>query len=414
MSQEAAFYEEPAFVLWSSERGLLETALRTGQPLPYFEGAGPRDRLFFDPANLGAGLVTCGGLCPGLNDVIASITRCLWEEYGVRRIYGFRYGYSGLVAESGHSPLPLDPDTVRPIHHWGGTILGSSRGPQNVSRMVDELVRRQLSLLFVIGGDGTLRGGAALCEEIARRGLSIAVVGVPKTIDNDLEWIDRSFGFSSAVDEARRAVHAAHTEATGAWNGVALVKLMGRHSGFIAAHACLADSDADFCLIPEVAFALEGPRGFLEALRRRLERRHHAVIVAAEGAGQEHLPRTGAVDASGNEKLADIGTFLRDHVRDAFSQSGSPVAVRYIDPSYILRGLPANAIDSELCLQLGQAAVHAGMAGRTNLIVGHWNQHFVHIPIALAVGGRRRVDPDGELWRSVLASTGQPATMSTE
>ncbi len=398
-------------VLWSSSHGLVGARARAHEPLPSLERAGARGDLFFDPSRIAAGIVTCGGLCPGLNDVIAAITRCLFEQYGVRRVLGFRYGFAGLAPSSPHDPLPLTPELVGPIRHWGGTILGSSRGPQDTRAMVDELVRRDVSLLFTIGGDGTLRGAAALHEEVKARKLPIAIVGVPKTIDNDLEWIDRSFGFSSAVEEARRAVRAGHAEAVGAWNGTSLIKLMGRYSGFIAAHASIADSDADFCLIPEVRFDLDGESGFLACLRRRLERRHHAVVVVAEGAGQDLFGASTETDASGNPRLFDIGSLLRERIVAHLAERGMPVALRYIDPSYLLRGLAPNATDAELCLQLGQAAAHAAMAGRTNLIVGRWNQSVVHVPIALATGRRRQVDPEGEVWRAVLGSTGQPPQM---
>ncbi|MBM3223570.1 MAG: ATP-dependent 6-phosphofructokinase, partial [Candidatus Tectomicrobia bacterium] len=295
----------------------------------------------------------------------------------------------------------------------GGTLLGSSRGPQDVGDMVDTLVKWNVGILFAIGGDGTLRGGSALHQEITRRRLPIAVIGVPKTIDNDLLWIERSFGFATAVEEADNALVAAHAEARGAWNGIGLVKLMGRHAGFIATHASLANADVNFCLVPEVPFTLDGQGGFLQALEDRLDRKHHAVVVVAEGAGQELLqdPKRLAHDASGNLRLHDIGVFLRDQIVHYFAQCDKETSVKYIDPSYIIRGIPANAVDAEYCLLLGQHAVHAGMAGRTNMVVGYWNQHFTHLPIAQAVSGRKQLDPQGEVWQRVLEATGQPASL---
>src|ERR1043166_1267587 len=306
-----------------------------------------------------------------------------------------------------HEPWMLLPDVVEPLHERGGTALGSSRGPQDLGRMVDTLVRLDVKLLFVIGGDGGLRGASALAGEIARRGLSIGVVGVPKTIDNDLQWTWRSFGFDTAVDAARTVIAAAHEEARGAWNGVGLVKLMGRHSGFIAAHATLASGDVNFCLVPEVPFVLEGADGFLASLEARLAAKHHAVVVVAEGAGQELMADGGAParDPSGNVKLKDIGTFLRDRIVAHFAAKRIDGVVRYIDPSYTIRSLPTNSFDSQLCLALGQHAVHAGMAGRTDLLVGVWNQRFTHVPIPVAVAARRRLDPRVELWQRVLEST---------
>ena len=376
---------------------------------PSFEPAGPRARLFFDPARVTCGILTCGGLCPGLNNVVRAIVLRLAYAYRVRCIYGFRYGYAGLAQPDVYEPQVLVPDKVEHLHERGGTALGSSRGPQDLGRMVDTLVRLDVNILFVIGGDGGLRGGSAIAGEIARRGLSIAVVGVPKTIDNDLQWTWRSFGFDTAVDAARTVLAAAHEEARGAWNGVGLVKLMGRHSGFIAAHGTLASGDVNFCLVPEVPFTLDGPGGFLAALEARLAAKHHALVVVAEGAGQELMADGGAPahDASGNVKLKDVGTFLRDRIVAHLDARAIDGVVRYIDPSYTIRSLPTNSFDAQLCLSLGQHAVHAGMAGRTDVLVGVWNQRFTHVPIPLAVASRRRLDPGAELWQRVLESTGQ-------
>jgi len=381
-----------------------------GEP-PTFEPAGPRRRIFFDPNQLACGVVTCGGLCPGLNDVIRALVLTLHHRYGVGKILGYRYGYSGLGDAPVRPAMVLDRDTVGQVHLQGGTLLGSSRGPQNVEDMVDTLERDGVGILFTIGGDGTLRGALALHQEIVRRGLEIAVIGVPKTIDNDLPWTERSFGFTSAVEEASRVIAGAHVEARGAWNGVGLVKLMGRHSGFIAEHATLATSDVNFCMIPEVPFSLAGEGGFLQVLGQRLADRHHAVVVVAEGAGQDLLPTSGARDPSGNRRFGDIGTYLKAEIQNYCARRGLPVTVKYIDPSYTIRSLPANALDSELCLMLGQYAVHAGMAGRTAMSVGYWNQRFTHVPLHLACQGRRRVDPQTNTWQRVLGVTGQPASM---
>jgi 6-phosphofructokinase 1 len=169
----------------------------------------------------------------------------------------------------------------------------------------------------------------------------------------------------------------------------------------------VADNDVNFCLIPEVPFSLRGETGLLRALERRLAARHHAVLVVAEGAGQELLPPTQEMDASGNKKLQDIGTHLRDEIVSHFRAHHIPIAVKYIDPSYLVRGLSANASDSEMCLKLGQHAAHAALAGRTNMLVGYWNQRFTHVPIGLAVHDRKQVQEMGELWHAVLETTGQ-------
>jgi len=385
-------------------RGMLEN----DDGLFAFEKAGPREKIYFDPSKLKCGIVTCGGLCPGLNDVIRSLVLSLFHNYKVKNVFGFPFGYEGLTHRYGHVPMELTPVSVSRIHEYGGTILGSSRGPQDIGEMVDTLDRMNIGLLFAVGGDGTLRGVQAIAEEIHRRGLKTGVIGIPKTIDNDISFVERSFGFETAVSKAVEAIDVAHTEARGARNGIGLVKLMGRESGFIAVFASLAQSDVNFCLIPEVPFTMEK---LLESLQTRLLSRGHAVIVVAEGAGQELVGENQVRDASGNVKFNDIGLYLRDRINAHFKETGMEATLKYIDPSYTIRGVPANAHDSAFCLLLGQNAVHAGMAGRTNMVVGYWMNTFTHVPIPLAVSERKKVEPASGVWGRVLTSTGQPKDM---
>jgi 6-phosphofructokinase 1 len=375
--------------------------------LPSFESAGPRDTIYFDPATIACGIVTCGGLCPGLNDVIRAVVMSLFHHYGVKKIYGFRFGYEGLSSKHNHTPLKLLPENVNDIHNDGGTILGSSRGPQDPSDMVDTLEKLNVKILFTVGGDGTLRGAQTIAQEAQRRGNAIAVIGIPKTIDNDISCIDQSFGFVTAVTEAHNAIYSANREAEGARNGIGLVKLMGRDSGFIAAFATLANSEVNYCLVPEVPFTLDG---FLQALKRRIEKRGHAVIVVAEGAGQELLA-SGGSDASGNVLHGDIGIFLRDQIKAFSKKENLEINLKYIDPSYTIRSMPANSYDSVQCLLLGHNAVHAGMTGRTNMVVGYWKNRHIYVPISLAVAERKKIDPNGWLWSAVQESTGQPLKM---
>jgi 6-phosphofructokinase 1 len=328
------------------------------------------------------------------------------HQYGVRRIVGFRYGFLGLVDPA--LAVPLRAADVAEIHHAGGTILGSSRGPQDPARMVDRLLELGLQVLFVIGGDGSMRGALAIGDEARRRGVPLAVVGIPKTIDNDLLYMDQSFGFATAFGEALSAVGAAHREAQAAPDGIGLVKVMGRHSGFIACAATLASGDVNFTLIPEVPFRLEGGSGLLACLGQRLAERGHAVIVVAEGAGQEHLAGGEARDASGNVKLQDVGPFLARRITEHFAAERRDVTLKYIDPSYTIRSVPANPGDAVFCAMLGFSAVHAAMSGRTDMVVGSWHRTLVHVPIAEAVSARNRVDPTGPLWLAVQATTGQP------
>lgn len=374
-----------------------------------FELAGPRAKLFFDPPQTRAGIVTCGGLCPGLNNVIRSLFLELYHGYGVADVVGFRGGYGGLIPKLGEEPIRLTSEFVHDIHQKGGTILGTSRGPVDIPLAVENLIQRGINILFTVGGDGTQRGANAIYQEATRRGHPLAVVGVPKTIDNDVGFVSRTFGFFTAVEEACRVIDCAHTEARSVPGGIGLVKLMGRHAGFITAGATVASQDVNFALIPEVPFALDGERGLLAALSDRLQLRGHAVIAVAEGAGQDHLNANPADrDASGNVKLKDIGPFLRERIEAYFRTKGIPIAMRYFDPSYQVRSRPANCEDALLCDRFARNAVHAAMAGKTGLVIGYLHERFIYVPIELLVTHVKRLDPASGWWHSVLAATGQP------
>ena len=405
----SGFVDDSEKVLLYTHSDDLKTSNDIGKNVPMLERAGPRRKIFFNPEKLSCGIVTCGGLCPGLNDVIRTITLSLLWQYNVKAVYGFLYGYLGLSSKAPKEPILLTPVLVDDIHLKGGDILSSSRGPQEPDDMVDTLQKLGIELLFIIGGDGTLRGANDLNNVIKKRRLKISVIGVPKTIDNDICGIEQSFGFSTAVEAARPAIHCAHAEAKGHWNGIGLVKLMGRDSGFIAAYATLANADVNFCFIPEAPFVLEGKNGFLQALEKRLDKKHHAVIVVAEGVGRQINASNGfqKKDASGNVIREDIGLILKERIKQYFSEKNKPVNLKYIDPSYMIRSLPTDSNDAAFCVLLGQNAVHAGMSGRTNMVVGYWNQYFVHIPISLTILKKKKVDLDGHLWQTVLETTGQ-------
>ena len=381
----------------------------SGKEIPSLEAAGPRETIFHDPAWTRAGIVTCGGLCPGLNNVIKGLVQVLWFDYGVRNIFGIPYGYRGLNPAYGYPPIMLNPDVVDAIQDDGGTILGSSRGMQEPSVMVDTLMRLNINVLFCIGGDGTLRGAHAIAEEVKKRHQPISVIGIPKTIDNDLNLIDRTFGFETAVLSATDVITSAHNEANGAFNGLGLVKLMGRDSGFIAAYAALATTVVNFCLIPEVPFTLEGENGLFKALESRYgSGKTHAVIAVAEGAGQELFKdQPERRDASGNILKNDIGEFLTREIKNHFDKVGKEVNIKYFDPSYMVRSIPAKGTDAIFCFQLAESAVHAGMAGKTDMVVGSMNEQFSHVPIEYAVNERKKINPNGPLWHAVLGATRQ-------
>ncbi len=405
------FVGEADKVLLDDSLSGLQAAAADLSAQPAFELAGPRDKIFFDPRTVRCGIITCGGIAPGLNNVVRGIVLELWSGYGVRQIFGFRFGYEGLIARFGHSPMTMTAESVAHIHHEGGTVLGTSRGSQEPSELVDNLEANGIGILFVIGGGGSMHGALRVSEEIRRRGLRIGVVGVPKTIDNDVSFIDRSFGFVSAYSAAVDVIRSARVEAMAARDGIGLVKLMGRHSGFLACQAALASTEADLVLIPEVPIALEGESGVYACLERVLARKGHAVVVVAEGTAQELIADqvlTETRDKSGNARLKDVGTFLRDRIMAHFGAQGREATVKYIDPSYAIRSVPACPSDSVYCWNMARNAVHAAMAGNTAMLIGRWHGRFVHVPLALAIRKSRQVDTDGDLWMSVIEATGQP------
>lgn len=384
---------------------------RQGVPmdqLPGLEPAGPRRKIYFEPSRTRAAIVTCGGLCPGLNNVVRSLVNEFTRLYRIEKVFGIQNGYRGFTENCERPIIELTPSSVEHIHEQGGTMLGSSRGKQDPAVIVDCLERLGINALMVVGGDGTIRGAIAIADEIKRRQLKISVIGIPKTIDNDIQFTDQSFGFQTAISEGTHAIRAAQTEAHAAPQGVGLVKLMGRHSGFIACYASLAVNDANFVLIPEVPLQLDGERGLLASLKNRLERKGEAVIVVAEGAGQQLMGKSSETDASGNARLGDVGLWLKGQIEQHFAAENRPLNLKYIDPSYSIRSVPANAYDSVFCTRLAHNAVHAAMSGRTRMVVTRWQTRWVNVPMDMAIRERNCVDPNGDLWMTVLESTGQP------
>ncbi len=373
-----------------------------------FEEAGPREKVYFDPSKTKCAVVTCGGLCPGINDVIQSIVMTAHYNYGVSSVVGIRYGLEGFIPSYKHNLEDLTPRTVSRIHEFGGTMLGSARGPTSAADIVDARGRLNISVLFMVGGDGTVRAAGKVVAEVRKRRCKISIIGVPKTIDNDINFVASSFGFDTAVAKATEAIRCAHVEATGAPNGIGVVKLMGRESGFIAAQATLALKEVNFVLVPEDDFDLHGDKGLIQAVHERIARRGHAVIVVAEGAGQHLIPDSGKTDASGNRVLGDFAGLLVSEIKKSFKEKDIPLVLKFIDPSYIIRSVSANSNDRVYCGFLGQSAVHAGMAGKTGMVVSKWNGLYVHIPLELVTLKRKHIDLDSNFWRAVIESTGQP------
>ncbi len=393
----------------------------SSSPMYYvFEEAGPRENIFFDPSKTKCAIVTCGGLCPGINDVIRAIVMEAYHNYGIPNILGIRFGLQGFIPKYGHEIWELTHETVAQIHEFGGTILGSSRGHQSPDEIIDALDRMNVNILFLIGGDGTMKAASAIAREIKHRNMKISIIGIPKTIDNDIHLVSRTFGFDTAVTKATEAIRCAHIESLGAPNGIGMVKLMGRESGFIAAEASLALKDVNFVLIPEDRFELYGKNGLLNNLKKRIKNRGHAVIVVAEGAGQDicrqeiDATKEPSTDPSGNPVLEDICKLLEQKIKDFFDEQQIPITLKFIDPSYIIRSIAANANDRVYCGFLGQNAMHAAMAGKTNMVISKLQDRFIHLPLHLVTEKRRRLNVHSNYWRSVLESTGQPLMLRNE
>ncbi|KAM1013303.1 hypothetical protein EV1_042899 [Malus domestica] len=380
----------------------------------HFRRAGPRQKVYFDPAEVHACIVTCGGLCPGLNTVIREIVCGLYHMYGVSKVLGIDGGYKGFYARN---TVTLTPKVVNDIHKRGGTIIGTSRGGHDTGKIVDSIQDRGINQVFIIGGDGTQKGAAVIYEEIRRRGLKVSVAGIPKTIDNDIPVIDRSFGFDTAVEEAQRAINAAHVEAESIENGIGVVKLMGRYSGFIAMYATLASRDVDCCLIPESPFYLEGKGGLFEYIEKRLKENGHMVIVIAEGAGQdllsESLQSMNQQDASGNKLLKDVGLWISQRIKSHFGrQQKLAINLKYIDPTYMIRAIPSNAADNVYCTLLAQSAVHGAMAGYTGFTCGPVNGRHSYIPFNHITEKQNKVVITDRMWARLLSSTNQPSFLN--
>ena len=405
----ADFVRDDEKVVFNASRNFIKNYIDNFDRIPAFEVAGPREYLHFDSSKITCGIVTCGGLCPGINNVIRGLVNELHYWYKCSRIYGFKYGYKGMVKNNGIPPIELDVKLVEDIHLKGGTILGSSRGKQDVEKTVDYLEELNISILFTIGGDGTMKGMYDIVQEIESRGLDISVIGIPKTIDNDIVFVEHTFGFQTAFSSAVEAINSAHTEAKGAYNGIGIVKLMGRDSGYIAAAASIASGEANFVLVPEIPFEFEGERGLLNLLKLRLDEKKHAVIVIAEGAGQNLFDeKITKKDKSGNILHKDIGLYTKQRINDYFKNIKFEHSLKYIDPSYMIRSLASIPIDSVFCSNLAQNAVHAGMAGKTEILIGSWNGKFTHVPLSSVIGKRKEIDVEGDFWLGVILSTGQP------
>lgn len=323
------------------------------------------------------GILTGGGDCPGLNAVLRACARYC-NERGTSLI-GYMNGWQGVL--EGESML-LDRRAVKGIVHLGGTILGTSRtDPLEVNgglaRMKHTLEEDGVEGLIVVGGDGTL--SAAL--ELSREGFN--VLGVPKTIDNDLCGTDVTFGFDTAVSIATDAIDRLHTTAE-AHKRVIVVEVMGNHSGWIAAYAGIAGG-ADVVLVPEVPFEL---RDVCDRIRDRERRgRSFSIVVIAEGA--RSLERADEpVERRGKIRPGQISFWLADEIEKAIGTE-----TRFVVLGHIQRGGTPTAYDRILATRYGIHAAELAMQGRWGMMVSLSGRHMDAVPLEEAVGQLRELDP---------------------
>ena len=369
----------------------------------YIRG-GPRFHIALDNLRVKACIMTCGGLCPGLNVVIRELVMALRYNYGVAEIYGIKWGFLGFTQKE--CWIKLEPEDVKHIHLLGGTVLGTSRRGFDGEEISKQLIKNNVNMVFFIGGDGTHRGIKELSKILKEKKKKIILVGIPKSIDNDMPIIDKSFGLESVVQESVRTIRAANVEANCNLNGIGLVKLFGRSSGFVAMLSTLAARDVNICLIPEIPFNLYGENGLLDFIFQRMQVKEHCVIVVSDGA------RFSVKDykTSNGRPVEDIGLVIKKEIIEKSEELGIEVNLKYMDPTYVVRAVPANEYDCNLCAKLAESAVHCAFAGFTNFSVGMINNKPCMIPLEKMCGkSERKVEFNSDDYLMLLASTGQPS-----
>ena len=399
------------------------------QPVPAFLEAGPRRMLFHEPQSVRAVVVTSGGLAPGLNCVVHGIVTRHWNTYGVnaaRRggIFGIYDGFVGLYNKPlDKTPASLRPEITEPWLDRGGSMLGARRfHEQELGELADQitanLALNDINILYVIGGDGSLK----VAHEIAQRAKArnISVVGIPKTMDNDVLWVWQSFGFNTAVQKAAEVVNTMHAEAEST-RRVGLIELFGAESGFVAANATLASGHVDLVLVPEIFLALCPQQcealldRFIEYLSQtvRSKERAHAIVVLAEGVGElfkQRQVKLGGQPVSGKNFAGELRDFLQGGLKDPL---GRVVDVFVNQPRHNIRAVPANAYDQIYCARLGALAVDNALAGYTDVMVSQWLTEYVLVPLELVALGKKSIPPGGMFWKQVVSSTGQPFPASS-
>jgi len=386
-----------------------------------FLRAGPRKSLYWDPKKTKAAIVNCGGLCPGLNSVIRELVMSL-DMYGCKDIYGIVGGYKGVMEPE--KWLKLTPKYVEEMHVKGGSFLVSDRGNPPHLDMAKMYQKHGINQVYIIGGDGTAKGAMQTYEQMlgprpgkGYKGVDLmqaidhgcSMCSIPKTIDNDIPVLDFTFGFHTAVAKAVEAIDTAYTEATCNANCMGLVKLMGRHAGFIAMYACIAARHVDLCLISEMDVDMEEVKKYIA---EKMKTQKYCTVVIAEGLG-DTLIQGGGVDAGGNKTLADVGPWFKKQIEAHMKATGAPFTCKYIDPSYIIRAAPPDAFDSVYCSNLAQSAVHGCFAGYTGFCVGKYANHYAMLPIDEITSRKSRtVNVRGRWFSRLMFTTKQPPMFS--
>ncbi|MGA7341196.1 MAG: 6-phosphofructokinase [Terracidiphilus sp.] len=414
-------------------------------------------------AMLGIGILVSGGIAPGINAVIDGIVlrhslyharQCARGRRHSIEILGYREGFKGLLRPGVH-PQRLNSAAIRGVVEIGGSYLGTSRadellpgtGPNRNAKLEAAIGRLQndgVHILYVIGGDGSMSCAHALWHYARRKGYELSVVGIPKAMDNDILWVWQSFGFLSAVEEARQAILHMHTEVSSNPR-VGIVQLFGSDSGFIASHAGYSTA-CDLVLIPEDPMTMDD---IVTHISERLTDRFgngqdiagpYALVVMAETAlpadARKYIddPRVGLSEGKRGEKEAlksflDNGRRVRGQTPDELRTAGLKIVSRVLqdriqqelepreywrdfrvitnEPRHLIRSIPPSVTDVIFGERLGALAVDNAMAGYTDFMVSQWLTEFVLVPLPLVVLGRKRVPTNGIFWKSVLSKTGQ-------
>lgn len=417
---EIGIYRSPeSRRLATADVDILRLFEQAGSPPPSFPEAGPRKELCFDPHRVKAAVVTTGGLAPGLNSVVHSIVDRHFNTYELNEtlggaVYGIYDGFRGL-RDCASNSTTLNPKVTLDWLRQGGSNLGSIRfrDPQGEKHLVDEIAKSitqmAIDILYVIGGDGS----QLIAHKVAQAVPSISVLGVPKTMDNDVLWVRESFGFDTTVEQATHAINALHFEAQST-RRVGLLQFFGAESGFVAANAALASGQVDLVLIPEAFNNLSDEQlqhywkmllGHLDDRVKRQAHMPHAIVVVAEGV------ETALVQQK-SRKLGRKGDFLellkQDIAGKVRDRRGRCLEIFVNEPRHYIRSGAANAHDQIFCERLGALAVDNGLAGYTNCMVSHWLTEYVLVPLELVVQGQKSIQTSGMFWRQVETSTGQP------